>query len=115
MMKYKLVRKPGAPASAVENALNEAAEEGYCVEFVTNGDYLMSLWADDLCTTKNGRKEKIKEEIKEEIKEPNDSDVVIKIAEPMDLSNLEKTMKKVMTTVKRDYPGEAIKPKEEVQ
>lgn len=90
MMKYKLIRKPGAPSLAVENALNEAAEEGYYVEFVTNGDYLMSLYIDDPCTTKNGRKEKEKvgqpheldmahpdwrPEKKEVVNEPNDTEV----------------------------------------
>lgn len=44
MMKYKIVKLPGASPDLVEIALNKRAEEGFTVEFVDNGWFVMSQW-----------------------------------------------------------------------
>ena len=44
MYTYKVIRKPGSSADAVSRALCEAAKEGWYLEFVDNGDYVMAKW-----------------------------------------------------------------------
>ena len=47
MTKYEIVKLPGASSDLVENALNKRAEEGFILEFVDNGWFIMAKWEED--------------------------------------------------------------------
>jgi len=55
MMTYKIVKLPGASADLVEIALNKRAREGFTVEFVDNGWFIMSKWDYDLTESEKER------------------------------------------------------------
>ena len=44
MMKYKIVKLPGASPEVVEMALNKRAEDEFTLEFVDNGWFILSKW-----------------------------------------------------------------------
>ena len=48
MIKYKIVKLAGASPDLVEKALNKRAEDGFYVEFVDNGWFVLSKWELDL-------------------------------------------------------------------
>jgi flavin-binding protein dodecin len=44
MMKYKIVKLPGASPEVIEEALNKRAEDGFTLEFVDSGWFILSQW-----------------------------------------------------------------------
>ena len=47
MMKYKIVKLAGASPEVIEEALNKRSKDGFYVEFVDNGWFIMSKWDPD--------------------------------------------------------------------
>ncbi len=44
MMKYEVVKLPGASPELIKEALNRRAEKGFLLEFVDAGWFIMSQW-----------------------------------------------------------------------
>jgi len=56
MREYKIVKLHGASPEVMEMALNKRAKEGFYLEFVDSGLFILSKWTDDLTESE---KEKI--------------------------------------------------------
>lgn len=50
MTKYEIVKLPGASPDLVTAALNKRAKEGFILEFVDNGWFVLAKWEEDEAT-----------------------------------------------------------------
>lgn len=57
MREYKIVKLHGASPEVMEMALNKRAKEGFYLEFVDSGLFILSKWTEDLTESE---KEKLK-------------------------------------------------------
>jgi len=54
MTKYDIIKLPGASPDLVKKALNDRSEEGWILEFVDNGWFILARWEDEYVEDKEG-------------------------------------------------------------